>query len=143
MKRLALAACVATLCFAAPARADSFDLFSWFQTVSVADVQKGLAIYAANPNVPTYKVATQCLTWGEGVLTSQGNNAFNLQAPVGVVSTIADIDVALNGQSSALPQIVYDFNENCGAYKEDLIAQAAALAGKRGASILFGLIKLP
>jgi hypothetical protein len=113
------------------------DPLSVLQGASLKDVKQAEAIYAANPQVPTYQAATQCLTWADGVLSSPNAPiTLGVLPPEGVVSGIADLDVALT-TTGTVPPIVDDFNKNCGWYVEDLKAAAAAHAS--GNFVLFGL----
>lgn len=138
MKSVFYGALVALSLAAVPASAA--DLFTTLQTATLADVKAAEAVYAANPTVPTYKAATQCLGWADSVLSASGGvtSPFNLVAPKGIVSVIADADVALSTANAGVPPIVDAFNENCGWYVEDLKAQAVA----HGAGTFLG-IKLP
>lgn len=134
------AAMLSSLACAAPASAQSNDVFGWLQTATLTDVQTAEAIYAANPGVPTAPAATQCLGWVSGVLSSGVQAPFTLEAPTGIASSVADLDVALSSGDAGVPPIVEQFNKNCGWYVEDLKAEAAAVAAKR-TSLFFGLVK--
>lgn len=135
MKRLFLiGAAVLALSTAAQA-----DVLSAVKEFTLADVKQAEAIYAANPTVPTAPAAGQCLSWLDTVLSAPNAPVnFNLAVPVGVASTIADIDVALFTANSGLSPAVVEFNKNCGAYIEDLKAAAAVHAGGLGIKV-FGL----
>lgn len=111
------------------AHAANADPLSTIQAFTLNDVKQAEAIYAANPSVPTYQAATQCLGWLDTTISASGgtNPLGNLAAPAGVASTVADLDVALNS-SQSVPPIVYQFNAACGGYVEDLKAQAAKAA---------------
>ncbi len=124
-------------CTAAPAYAD---ILSQLQGAALSDVKQAEAIYAANPQVPTAPAATQCLGWMDVTLSSPNAPiTLNLAVPKGVISGIADLDVALSvaGTNNMTP-LVDAFNKNCGWYVEDLKAQAAVHAGGLGLNI-FGL----
>lgn len=133
LRKFAVAA-IAALSFtalAAPASA-AVDPLSALQGFTLADVQQAQAIYAANPSVPTYAAATQCLGWMNATLSKPNAGlTINLSPIKGVASGIADLDVALNTANNGLPPIVLAFNQNCGGYIEDLKAEAAqAVANK-------------
>ncbi len=139
MKRILFAAVAVMLasCSAAPAYAD---ILSQLQGAALSDVKQAEAIYAANPSVPTAPAASQCLGWMDVTLSSPNAPiTLNLAVPKGVISGIADLDVALSvaGTNNMTP-LVDAFNKNCGWYVEDLKAQAAVHAGGIGLNI-FGL----
>lgn len=114
------------------------DIVSTLQGASLRDVKTAEAVYNANPMVPTYGAAMQCLQWADGILSSPNAPiTLNVLPPTGVVSGIADLDVALSEGNNISP-VVEAFNQNCGWYVEDLKAQAAVHANH---SVLFGLIK--
>lgn len=128
---LTLAACSAQPAFADP--------LSAIKSFSLNDVKAAEAAYAANPSVPTYKAAVQCLGWVDATLSAPGAPLnLNLVVPVGAVSAIADLDIALSTANQGLPPVVLDFNQNCGGYIEDLKAEAAVHAGGIGLNV-FGL----
>lgn len=116
------------------------DPLSTLQSFTLNDVKAAEAEYAANPGVPTYSAATQCLGYLDATLSAPGApvSIGSYVAPQGVASTVADLDVALNTAYSGLPPIVLNFNANCGGYIEDLKAEAVYNAGH---SVLFGLIR--
>lgn len=136
MKHLFSAALAAiTLSISAPASAD---VLSTLQGATLADIRQAEAIYAANPQVPTAQAAGQCLAWADAVLSAPtAPITLNLAVPKGIVSTIADLDVALS-TPLGVPPALEAFNKNCGWYVEDLKAQAAAHAGGLGIKV-FGL----
>lgn len=114
------------------------DIVSTLQGASLRDVKTAEAVYTANPTVPTYGAAMQCLNWADGVLSAPGAPiTLNVLPPTGVVSGIADLDVAISEGNNIQP-IVDQFNQNCGWYVEDLKAQAIVHTNH---SILFGLFK--
>lgn len=135
MKRLlivGLAAAALALSAAAPAAAAT-DPLSALQGFTLSDVQQAQAIYAANPSVPTYAAATQCLGWMNATLSKPNAGlTLNLSPVKGIASGIADLDVALNTASNSLPPIVLAFNQNCGGYIEDLKAEAAQTVANSG-----------
>jgi hypothetical protein len=117
----------------------SSDPLAAIQSFTLADVQAAQAIYAANPTVPTYGAATQCLGYLNTTLSATGAPSVGvmLSAPVGVASAVADLDVALNAANNGLPTQVVAFNQNCAPYVEDLKAEAAKLAASN--FTIFGL----
>ena len=140
MKKFLLAlASVALLGTASVANADPL---SDIKTFTLNDVKTAESIYAANPSVPTYAAATQCLGFLDATLSQPGApiSVGALTAPKGVVSTVADLDVALNTASNGLSPAVLTFNQNCGAYVEDLKAETAKKVGGLGVN-LFGVVK--
>jgi hypothetical protein len=128
----ALAGCAST--------SSGSDPLAQVQSFALSDVQAAQAEYAANPSVPTYGAATECLSWMNSELSGP-NAPLNIQlaVPKGVVSGVADIDVGLNTANSGLPKIVLQFNQNCGGYVEDLKAEAAAAVAKNGTSAILGI----
>lgn len=101
------------------------DALSTLQHSTLQDVRQAEAIYAANTTIPTYAAAEQCLSWADATLSSPNAPiTLGVLPPEGVVSTIADLDVALSTQVN-IPPIVDEFNAHCGWYTEDLKAQAA------------------
>lgn len=116
-----------TLTAASPAVADPLDAIKAF---TLNDVKTAETIYAANPTVPTYTAATQCLGYLDSTLSAPNAPVTfgELSAPQGVISAVADLDVAVNSVNNGLPPVVLAFNQNCGAYVEDLKAEAAAHA---------------
>lgn len=130
-------AALAVALLSAPANADPL---ATIQAFTITDVKTAEAIYAANPSVPTYAAATQCLGYMDATLSAQGGQATigSLTAPKGVASAIADLDVALNSANTGLSPVVLSFNQNCGGYIEDLKAEVAKVSVQGGISI-FGL----
>jgi hypothetical protein len=123
----------------ANAQSTSSDPLAAIQSFTLADVQAAQAIYAANPTVPTYGAATQCLNYLNTTLSATGSPSVGvmLAAPKGIVSAVADLDVALNAANNGLPSQVVSFNQNCAPYVEDLKAEAAKLAASN--FTIFGL----
>jgi hypothetical protein len=113
------------------------DVLGFLQGATLADIKTAEAIYAANPTVPTAPAAAQCLGWADAQLSSGIQNPFNVQVPTGVVSSIADLDVALS-TANTTPPIINEFNKNCAWYVEQLKAEAVVHAGGIGFNI-FGL----
>lgn len=132
---LALSLCAASMLAIAPASADPL---SDIKAFTLTDVKTAETIYASNPSVPTYAAATQCLGYLDATLSQPGAPITfgNLSAPQGIVSTVADLDVALNSATNGLSPIVLTFNQNCGGYIEDLKAEAAQNASS---FVLFGV----
>lgn len=135
----------ATLCLMgavalSPAAHAGNDPLSKIQSFTLTDVKAAEAIYAANPSVPTYGAATQCLGYLDTTLSQTGAGSVgSLTVPKGVASAVADIDVALNGTTTGLSPAVVTFNQSCGAYIEDLKAEGAAIAAKVGVTLPFGI----
>jgi hypothetical protein len=117
------------------------DPLAAIQAFTLNDVKAAEAVYAANPSVPTAPAATACLSYLDTTLSAAptGSTVSGLAVPQGVASTVADLDVALNAANGGLPPVVLQFNGACGAYIEDLKAEAAAAAAKQFS--LFGVIK--
>lgn len=140
MKKFFLAALLAaSAAFGTPAFADPL---SDIKSFTLSDVKAAEATYAANPSVPTYAAATQCLGFLDTTLSQPGApiSFGNLAAPQGAVSAVADLDVALNTATNGLSPAVLSLNQNCGGYVEDLKAEAAYKTAGLGVN-LFGVVK--
>jgi hypothetical protein len=140
MKKFLLAAALlVSASFAAPAFADPL---SDIKSFTLSDVKQAETAYASNPSVPTYTAATQCLSFLDATLSQPGApiNFGNLVAPKGAFSAAADLDIALNTAQNGLSPVVLTLNQNCGAYVEDLKAEAAYKVGGLGVN-LFGVVK--
>jgi hypothetical protein len=145
MKRLSLfgLAGAIALSLAACGTTGGNDPAAALRNFTLADVQQAQSIYVANPSVPTAPAALECLSWGVETLQAAPAGitlGATLETPKGIASSVADLDVALNTASGAVPPILLSFNQNCGGYIEDLKAEAAAHAGSFGVN-LFGLVK--
>ena len=137
MKLLSTLTAIAMVAFTVPSYADPL---SDIKAFTLSDVKTAESIYAANPSVPTFAAANQCLGYLDETLsqTNTSTTFGDLSVPKGAVSTIADIDVALNTATNGLSPIVLTFNQNCGAYIEDLKAETAKHTIGLGVN-LFGL----
>ena len=131
---------IATLGLGSISAEAATDPLSVLKQAGLNDVKQAEAIYAANPTVPTYKAATQCLGYLDTTLSNAtpGTVVGSLMVPKGIVSTIADLDVAVNTANGGLSSAVIDFNANCGGYIEDLKAEVANTVVTGGINI-FGL----